>query len=105
MATMRSYRRRFNPTWIGLWVIGVLCGALLMVGVNTVHRSSHPQPPVAVVSNSANTSAVTSVTNQVAGMRDITAGEANIASDTASQADIVGGRLGGLQSSDTANRR
>ncbi len=81
MATMRPYLRRIDPGSIGLWAIGVLCGALLMVGVNAVHHTSHPATLASVSP---------AVTNQVAGMRDVQALQFNVDDENMIRHDPVG---------------
>ncbi|HUZ00494.1 MAG TPA: hypothetical protein VMU89_09085 [Thermomicrobiaceae bacterium] len=54
MATMRLLQQRFDPRGIGLWLIGVLCGVLLMLGLSGLtHRSHAPQPAAPAVSVAA----------------------------------------------------
>ena len=67
MATMRVRRSRVDRRAIGLWLAGVLCGVLLMTGINGLHGPSHPAAPAAVVAPAA--------ANQVLGMRDEQAAE------------------------------
>ncbi len=85
MATMRPYLRRIDPGAIGLWAIGVLCGALLMFGANAVHHTSHPATSASTV-----TKAAPAVTNQVAGMRDVQAAQLNVDNENMIPHDPVG---------------
>jgi hypothetical protein len=73
MATMRPLLRRVELNWIGFLLLGALCGALVMFGVDTLRQSSHEAtaPPVAAPVPAANSVP-------------------------------IGGRLGGMVSSDTA---
>ena len=62
MATMRARRNRVDRRSIGLWLAGVLCGVLLMTGINGLYHPSHSAAPAAV--------SAPTVANQVLGMRD-----------------------------------
>ncbi len=73
MATMRPYLRRVEVGWIGFWLAGALCGVLLMVGIGALHHTK----------------------------QDTTATVALAQAPVAAIAPI-GGRLGGIASSDTA---
>ena len=48
MATMRPYLQRIQLSWIAFWIVGTLCGALLMLGVSTLRNSSHDSTALAV---------------------------------------------------------
>lgn len=64
MATMRPYLRKFEPGWITLWAIGVICGVLLMTGVNGVRHTSRPASSVAAIGSTA----IINPSNQIAGL-------------------------------------
>ena len=66
--------RRFDANSIGFWFIGALCGVLLMVGITALRQQHHET-----------TSSMVFVTS------------------SSEMAAPVGGRLGGIDSSDTAN--
>jgi hypothetical protein len=73
MTTMRPLLRRGELSWIGFLLLGALCGALVTFGVDTLRQSSH----------------------------DATAPQV-AAPVPAANSVPVGGRLGGMVSSDTA---
>jgi hypothetical protein len=72
MTTMRPFLRRIELNWIGFLLVGALCGALVMFGVDALRQSSH----------------------------DTTAPVA--AAPVAANSVPIGGRLRGMVSSDTA---
>ena len=92
MATMRIRRYRIEPSLVGLWLAGVLFGALLVVGVNQLRQVSHPAAPVS--------QAPMSSTAADAAMQQ---GSTAPAAVQPSEPSVAGGRLGGIESADTAN--
>ena len=73
MATMRPLLQQFKLSWIAFWIAGALCGALLMIGISTLRQTSQDSTaPVVIVTTFTGTTVP------------------------------VGGRLGGITSSDTA---
>ncbi len=74
MTTMRPYLQRIQLSWLGFWIVGALCGVLLVIGITALrHERPSPSPSLVFVTRSSE------------------------------MAVLVGGRLGGLASSDTAN--
>lgn len=73
MTTMRPLLRRVELTWIAFLLVGALCGALAMFGVDALRQSSHDATAPLVA-------APVQAPNSVP----------------------LGGRLGGISSSDTA---
>ena len=73
MATMRPLLRRVELSWIAFLLVGALCGALVMFGVDALRQSSTDAPAAQVV-----------------------------APVPAANTAPIGGRLGGVVSSDTA---
>jgi prolipoprotein diacylglyceryltransferase len=73
MMTMQSFLRRVEVRWIGLWLAGAVCGVLLMIGISTLREPSHTSS---------------------ASVADVLVPEEPSA--------LIGGRLGGITSSDTA---
>jgi hypothetical protein len=68
---MRPFLRRVELSWIGFLLVGALCGALVMFGVDALRQSGHDATAPVVAAPVAN----------------------NVP---------IGGRLGGIVSSDTA---
>jgi hypothetical protein len=54
MATMRPLFRRVELSWIGLLLVGALCGALVMFGVDALRQSDHHANAPIVVAPVAN---------------------------------------------------
>ena len=75
MATMRPYLQRIELKWFGFWLVGALCGVILMVGLNAVQPMSHDSaaPPI-------------------------------VRPAPAESSAPVGGRLGGMSNSDTVSQ-
>ena len=73
MATMRPLLRRVELSWICLLLVGALCGAVVTFGVDALRQSSHD-------------ATVPPVAMPVPAANNV----------------LPGGRLGGIQSSDTA---
>jgi hypothetical protein len=86
MATMKPTLKRVNLGWIAALLIGGLLGAMIVVGIDNIHRTSHSSGPVAVQTDSQH-------------IDDLREFYAQMDADTA----VLGGRMGGINSSDTAN--
>ncbi len=126
MATMKHPLRRVDINHITALVAGLLCGASLVFGVNTLHPLTHqPAPPVIVLPAPSGSDGV--IGGRLGGITSAdTAVDAEIRAGLApaagnydlprtdeltfyhqqwliQQGAATGGRLGGQQSSDTAN--
>jgi hypothetical protein len=93
--------RRFDVNAIGFWFVGALCGVLLMVGI-TALRQQHHETPSSMVFVASSSEMAAPVGGRLGGIDN---------SDTVNDARtraalhatmVVGGRLGGIASADTA---
>lgn len=96
--------RRVDVTSFGLWFVGALCGALLMFGINTL-RTEPQRGTSSLVFVTSLGEMAPPVGGRLGGIASSdTANDALVRRELAADASAaIGGRLGGVTSSDTAN--
>ena len=96
--------RRVDLSAITFLLVGTLCGALLIFGVGSLRHSDHHTAPSMVVTSSSSEMSPP-IGGRLGGINSSdTVNDSAIRQGLKADADaVVGGRLGGIASSDTAN--